>query len=262
MRCEDIAQRHADYLAGTLSETERAAVQRHVAGCPACQRETESLAGLWNALEDIPVAPPDSRAMRARLDASIRREQELVRRSAPRRFQWNPMLMAASVAAVALVIGVFIGRGVTPPPASPDVVALRKELGDLRHMVALSLMQQQSASERLKGVGWSSRLDGPSDEVVTALIDTLRHDQNVNVRLASIDALKRFAERDDVRRAAVDVLQTQRSPLVQMALIDFVVETQDPEAAAALRKLSGDSQSDETVRARAAWGLEHLGVQS
>jgi hypothetical protein len=95
---------------------------------------------------------------------------------------------------------------------------------------------------------------------VTALIDTLRHDENVNVRLASIDALKRFAARDDVRHAALDALQTQRTPLVQMALIDFVVETQDRDAATALRRISADAQLDQTVRTRAAWGLEHLGV--
>ena len=54
----------------------------------------------------------------------------------------------------------------------------------------------------------------------------------------------------------------QASPLVQMALIDFVVETQDRGAADVLRQLSGDARSDQTVRTRAAWGLEHLGVKS
>jgi len=255
MQCEEIPQRHADYLAGTLSDTERAAFQRHVAGCAACQRETESLGGIWTTLEDIPAPEPDSRAMRARFDAALEREQASAR-PAGRSFHWN-YAMAAGVAAAALIGGIFIGRG-----GAQDVTALRGEVRDLKHMVALSLMQQQSASERLKGVSWSNSLEGPGDEIVTALLDTLKHDDNVNVRLASIDALRRFAERTDVRRAAIDVLQTQRSPLVQMALIDFVVETQDRDAAGALRRISGDSESDQTVRARAAWGLEHLGVQS
>jgi hypothetical protein len=255
MQCEEISRQHADYLAGTLSDTERAAFQRHVAGCATCQRETEYLGGIWSTLRDIPAPEPDSRAMRARLDAAIEREQVSMR-PAGRSFQWN-YAMAAGVAAAALVGGIFIGRG-----GSQDVTALRTEVRDLKHMVALSLMQQQSASERLKGVSWSNSLEGPGDEIVTALLDTLRHDDNVNVRLASIDALRRFAERNDVRRAAIDVLQTQRSPLVQMALIDFVVETQDRDAAGALRRISGDSESDQTVRARAAWGLEHLGVKS
>jgi hypothetical protein len=259
MRCDEFTARLPDELAGRLDDTERAALREHVSTCPACLQELESLGDVWGLLAEIPAPTPDSRALRARLDAAIRREQQLSQ--PPRREpRFNPWLMAAGVAGVALVAGLLLGRANPPAPATTDVAALREELRDLRHMVALSLLQQQSASERLKGVGWSSRLEGPSDEVVTALIDTLRHDANVNVRLASIDALKRFAERDDVRRAALDVLQTQRAPLVQMALIDFMVETQDREAAAALRKISADDQSDQTVRTRAAWGLEHLGV--
>jgi HEAT repeat protein len=119
-------------------------------------------------------------------------------------------------------------------------------------------MQQQSASERLKGVSWSNQLDQPGTEVVSALIDTLMHDANVNVRLASIDALRRFAERETVRSAAVRALDTQTSPLVQMALIDFVVETQDREALESLRRLSRDDKANEAVRVRASWGIDHL----
>ena len=260
MRCEEFSARLPDEWVGGLPDGERAAMREHVASCAACRQELESLGDTWGLLGEIPIAAPDSRAMRARLDAAIRREQQASRPVRTRGAPWNQWLLAAGLAGVALVAGVFVGRSGAPAPASSDVVALREELRDLRHMVALSLMQQQSASERLKGVGWSTRLEGPSDEVVTALIDTLRHDENVNVRLASIDALKRFADRDDVRRAALDALQTQHAPLVQMALIDFVVETQDREAAAALRRISDDAKSDQTVRTRAAWGLEHLGA--
>jgi len=260
MRCEEFSARLPDEWVGALDDTERAAMREHVGSCAACRQELESLGDTWGLLGDIPVPPPDSRALRSRLDAAIRREQESGLHAGAHGTRWNQWLLAAGVAGVALVAGLLMGRMSSPASTPNDVVALREELRDLRHMVALSLMQQQSASERLKGVGWSTRLEGPSDEVVTALIDTLRHDENVNVRLASIDALKRFADRDDVRRAALDALQNQHAPLVQMALIDFVVETQDREAAPALRRISDDTKSDQTVRTRAAWGLEHLGA--
>jgi hypothetical protein len=172
----------------------------------------------------------------------------------------RPLLQAAA-AAILVVVGIQVGRQTSPPAptiAAPDVTALRDEVRDLRQMVTLSLMQQQSVTERLKGVSWSSQLDQPGNEVVSALIDTLMRDANVNVRLASIDALKRFAEREVVRSAAVRALDTQTSPLVQMALIDFVVETQDREALESLRRLSHDDMANEAVRARASWGIDHL----
>jgi hypothetical protein len=158
-----------------------------------------------------------------------------------------------------IVAGIQVGRQLTAPATtSPDVTALRQEVRDLRQMVTLSLMQQHSASERLKGVSWSNQLDRPGNEVVSALIDTLMHDANVNVRLASIDALKRFAERDAVRTATLHALDTQTSPLVQMALIDFVVETRERDAIGSLRRLARDEQVNEVVRARASWGIDHL----
>lgn len=276
MRCEDTSAKLADYLGGTLSEAEREALESHARSCPACQQELEGACEMWQRLGRMRASAPDTQAMRARFDAmmadAVAGEAALQVRSARpsargRASRWmrrnravRPLLQAAA-AAILVVVGVQVGRQMsapTPAITSPDVTALRDEVRDLRQMVTISLMQQQSVTERLKGVSWSSQLDQPGNEVVSALIDTLMHDANVNVRLASIDALKRFAEREVVRNAAVRALDTQKSPLVQMALIDFVVETQDREALDALRRLSHDEQANEAVRARASWGIDHL----
>jgi hypothetical protein len=150
---------------------------------------------------------------------------------------------------------------VAAPPAG-DVASLRDELREMREMVTLTLMQQQSASDRLKGVSWSSTLERPGSEVVNALLDTLLHDPNVNVRLASIDALARFADDQQVRQGAVDALQASTSPLVQIALIDFVVGVREAGSIETLRKLAADRSLNETVRARASQGLDRLGAKS
>ena len=268
MRCEDCSTQLVDYLAGGLPLAGREAVERHVGSCEACREELDALSVTWQRLGDIPAERPDSPAMRARFDAMLAlhaRSQTAppapraaLRRWFSRRDGLQPLLQACA-AVLLLVAGVQVGREITSPPAaSPDLRELRNEVRDLRQMVTLSLMQQQSASERLKGVSWSNQLDRPGNEVVAALIDTLMHDANVNVRLASIDALKRFAEREVVRSAAIHALDTQSSPLVQMALIDFVVETQERGAVETLRRLSRDDAVNEAVRARAAWGINHL----
>ncbi len=299
MRCKDISAQLADYLAGSLEQNEREALEAHVRSCTACREELDQASHTWQLLGDIPSDATDSSGMRARFDAMLAdavREQEqtaaspakpaqtaaapaepalpLARRARDARVtprgrisEWmrrslgvQPLLQGCA-ALLVLLVGIQIGRGVKPPP-SPEVHELSQEVRDLRQMVTLSLLQQQSASERLKGVSWSSQLERPGDEVVSALIDTLMHDTNVNVRLASIDALKRFADRDAVRTAAVEGLDTQKSPLVQMALIDFVVETREHSALDALRKLASDSTVNESVRTRAAWGIDHLGARA
>jgi hypothetical protein len=101
---------------------------------------------------------------------------------------------------------------------------LREEVRHTRQLVALSLLQQQSASERLKGVDWSNRMTRPDPQVLSALLHTVNYDQNVNVRLAALDALHQSANNEMVRRGLVESLDRQTSPLVQIALIDLLVE--------------------------------------
>jgi hypothetical protein len=291
MRCEDTPARLADRLAGTLRNAEWLELEQHAQTCPACLQELQSASDIWQRLGTLKADRADSDAMRRRFEAMLNQEirpshvvlsavdrgTDTRSRSAQgdgatsrsksgpswvrRRRAFAPLLQGAA-AVLLLVAGIQVGRQTMPPstsrPASADVSELRREVHELRQMMALSLLHQQSASERLRGVSWSSQIEGPGNEVVAALIDTLMRDENVNVRLASIDALKRFAERETVRTAAIRALGTQDSPLVQMALIDFVVETRERGAIDVLQRLSSDSLVNESVRARARAGIEHL----
>jgi hypothetical protein len=270
MRCEDTPARLAGSLAGTLPDSERRELEEHAQTCRACREELQNGSDMWQRLGALTSERlPDSAAMRRRFDDLVREEMGASplalpvstsrARHRPRPWTLAPLLQSAA-AALILMAGFQLGRQTAPPTAAPstDVGELRREVQGLRQMMTLSLLHQQSASERLRGVSWSSQIEGPGNEVVTALIDTLMRDENVNVRLASIDALKRFAERENVRAAAIRALGTQTSPLVQMALIDFVVETRERGALGILQRLSGDSLVNETVRARARAGIQHL----
>lgn len=240
------------------------------------EREAHDLDATWRMLGAIDAPSPDSERMRARIDAVIEAIESGPRVLRPSR--WPSHVLQGLAAAAVLVIGIGIGwfgagsqrtrpaatasAGGTRPAAedaTQQIAAMRSEMHDLREMVSLSLMQQQSAAERLKGVSWTGQLDRPSGEVVSALLDALMHDPNVNVRLATIDALERFASQDEVRRGTIQAVRQQPSPLVQVALIDFMVKTHERESLPVLRQLAMDPQANDAVRARAAWGLQQLG---
>lgn len=276
MQCETVQTQLVSHLSGVLSEAEADEIRVHLDGCRVCRAEADSVAETWRLLGAIESPVPDSNRLRARFDAMVD-GYEQGRASAPagigRRFagllapRWHFHLARFAAAAALVASGIVIGHYVVPPgesqrtPAqpSPEIVAMRGELHDLREMITLSLMQQQSASNRLKGVSWSGQIDRPSNEVVAALLDTLMHDPNVNVRLATIDALERFASQDVVRRGTIQAVDHQMSPLVQIALIDFMVKVNERESIGTLRRLSEDPKVNAAVRARAAWGLQQLG---
>ena len=255
-RCEDVRAHIADHLAGALAPATADAVAAHARSCAACASEFQAADDTWQRLGVLAAPGPDSASMRTRFQSALEDYQQEAKSTAGANRHWLQFAAAAAM----LVVGIGIGRQTAPAPvADPQLADVRAELRMMREMVTLSLLQQQSASERLKGVTWTRAIDDPGSEVTAALLDTLMHDPNDNVRLATIDALKRFADREGVRRGAIDALDRQTSPLVQIALIDFVVEVNGREAADMLRRLSRDPMLDDAVRARAAQGLEQLG---
>ncbi len=271
MECEEIRDRLAARLTRDLQAGDEAAVAAHLASCAACRDEAAVLADGWAALDTIPPERPDSAGMRARFDAALDLYREgLAGAAAPGAWDrlnawmagWWPRRPAwqFGLAVLFLASGLILGRGRTPAPPvdTPTITELRQELHDTREMVMLSLLQQSSAAERLRGVSWSEQIDAPGNTVVTALLDSLAHDSNVNVRLACVDALRRFGADPRVRQGAIQTLDDRSAPLVQIALIDFVVETGERDAVSALRRLSQDAAQDESVRGRAAWGVDQL----
>ena len=251
----------SNYVDGELEPSEQLAVEQHLSRCEVCRDSVEEMRELTRsaaALHHTTLEPERD------VWPSIRRAITARPMSLHSAFDWRVGLAAAAVlllvAAASFGGGLFVGRqDVRGRQPDAQLAALQQEVHDMRQTVTLSLLQQQSASERLNGVMWTDRIDNPGAEVIGALLDTLMHDPNVNVRLATVDALKRFSADPKVRHGAVDALASQSSPLVQIALIDFLVDTSAHESADTLRRLSQDPQVDQAVRGRAAAGLQRLG---
>jgi hypothetical protein len=272
MQCEKIREQFADYVTNQIEEPARSRLVDHLMACADCRAEAGDLMSLWTSLGSIPGSEPGPE-LRSRFQVMLQAyEQGLDRAPAGAWRQsanswltrWRRPALRLAGAVALLVLGVAIGRRAnsvaTVPEVQPngEVAELRGELAQLRQMVALSLMQQQSASDRLRGVNWSYQLQQPGGEVLAALLDTLMHDPNVNVRLATIDALRQFGDQPAVRRGVVEALGRQESPMVQVALIDLAVDLREREFIPALRRLVQEQKADEAVRYRAQKGLAEL----
>ena len=170
----------------------------------------------------------------------------------------RPVFQAAA-AIVILALGMFLGRSVEyGKQREIEVASLKKEVAHMRELVTISLLSQSSAIDRLQGVTMSRNVGNPDDRLLDALVNTLDTDPNVNVRLAAVDALGRYCDREWIRTALVTSLGNERSPLVQISLINLLVEIRELRAREALESLIEDQNSLEPVRKRARTGLEYL----
>jgi hypothetical protein len=149
---------------------------------------------------------------------------------------------------------------------------LQREVGDLHEMVALSLLERGSVSERLQGVSYGREIssgegqsgrgtrgtrgtrglpgspDVKDDRIVSALFARLIEDPNVNVRLAALEALRPTAAQPGRRSELVAAVTRQDSPLVALSLIDLLLESGDAAARRDLEQLLANPKLDPVVR--------------
>jgi hypothetical protein len=265
MNCEDCRALMPDLWTGTLPDADRAPVEMHLASCTACRAEAGQLGAVWQALEQIPIEQP-SRSLRTgfyeKLEAWRQGFAEAgALKARPTMFSiWKSWWTAnpafrTGFAVASLALAFAAGFWMNNKREGGQLSQLRTEVVNMRQLVALSLLQQQSASDRLKGVNYAYRAEQPDTEVLAALLYTVNHDQNVNVRLAAVDAIRTYADSPIARKGLTQAIGKQQSPLVQIALIDQIAELRDHAALPALQGLAKDAAADADVRQRAQWAV-------
>ena len=271
MNCEKIREQIPECLAGQLDKAAREILVEHLETCASCRTEVAELNAVWRALESMKAVDAEP-AMKLRFMEVLEAYkagagQAIAMPKAAARSGWfvppHPVWQVAMAASL-LIGGVLLGRYESTPQTAPpntEVAQLKGEIEGLRQMVALSMLQQQSPSARLRGVSYSEAMSQPDRQVEDALLYAVNHDSNVNVRLSAVDALQKFAGDPEVARAMMQAIPLQESPLVQIALIDMLVQLNAKSQSPALVKLSLDSQTDEVVRQRAAWAVERLAAK-
>jgi len=267
MKCERIAELLPDFLRGSLDRERAEVVEQHLASCAECRDDV----AVWKKLDLLPAAEPGPGG-RERFQAMLlayqagREERAAAPVAEPkhairaRRLDWLRSPAAGLAWGMALLlIGVFAGNLMSRSNSrSDEMAAVRSELTNMRQLVVLSMLQQQSASERLQGVSFSQREERLDPQVLSALLHTLRSDSSVDVRLAALEALSRHPSQPQVRAGVTDALQSQQSPLVQVALIDQLMEWRDPGLVQRLRDFENSANLNPTVRERAQWALSKL----
>jgi HEAT repeats len=265
MTYEEIRLLIPSYLSGQLTPAEEDFFKSQMDASPELRVEVEELRSLWDELGSLPEEWP-SDALRARFYqklSAIGKERPIYDGS----YVWwksglQGLVRQAAIVAMVFAAGLYVGhKSPGAPPEGQDVKHLDAEVQSLRQTVALSLLERQSATSRLEGISWSSRVARPDNDLISALLNTLNHDANINVRLSALDALEKLSGDASVGKALIGSLPQQDSPLVQIALIDTLVHMRDGAASGAFRKLSGDSEVNAAVRQRAQWGLQKLTYQ-
>ncbi|GAA4353146.1 hypothetical protein GCM10023185_13510 [Hymenobacter saemangeumensis] len=270
--CDNTRERLVDWLSPRLPATERAEMEAHLARCPACRQELAALQQLWSTLGAVDTPEPSEQlrprfySMLAEFQAAESRPTlwEQAKRWLQPLLQPGPGLRLAYTLLV-LVAGLAIGYGVSNQrqgagAGSPATLAAAPEAAapDQEQRMVLAMLENPSATQRLRAVSSTKDIAQVNEQVVNALLSTLNNDPNVNVRLATLEALAELGRDPVVRQGLVHSLTLQESPLVQSALADVMVQLQVRRSVKPLRQLLQQGGLNEAVKTKIESSIKTL----
>jgi hypothetical protein len=270
MKCKDIREKFLDFLTGEIEEISKAQVQSHISTCASCREELESLSEIWTKLGVLPEEKP-SKMLRSRFYDMLQAYKQGIEREKakprlgkilgasfsslwPRRPAWQ-LVFSLVLLFAGLAAGYFLNFN---GKRESEMVQLRQDVQNIRQTLAVSLLDQPSPSERLRGVSLSYSLEKPGERILEALLNTLNNDPNINVRLAAADALYLFYKNPAVKEGLIHSLSNQTSPLVQVALIDLMVSMRERQAIDSFKSLLADEKLNPDVKQKAEQGIQQL----
>lgn len=166
-------------------------------------------------------------------------------------FSWPELAPKLAFASVTLILGFLGGYLLFPSPSSnKEVTELKGEVLEMKEMIMLSMLERESATERLKAVSLTNDMSSVSEKVTNALLQTLNNDENINVRLEALEALKPFVRDSRIRAELVRSISKQQSPLVQVALAELMVELQEKSSVKELQKILKSERTPQEVKKR------------
>lgn len=213
--------------------------------------ELEELEQIYASMEHLPVPEPGER-IRNRFYQMLAEEQNSKGSSLSetiRQFAASFQIRRVAAALGIFLVGMLVGNWQTPfQDYRHQLDRLSTEVSQMREVMMLSLLDNDSATERLKAVNISTDMQPADNQIAEALLKTLNNDPNVNVRLAAIEALLHHASNPLVREGMVSAITAQESPIVQAALADAMLILQEKRSIEEFKKLLESNGLDRNVR--------------
>jgi hypothetical protein len=279
MNCKEVQAVMIDYLDQAVPAATATLMTEHLAGCAECRREADQLQELLATMKNNQQQQP-SPTLRENFNIMLQSElnmesmssllQSPVREEKSRGKVLSFFSSAAGRAAAAVILvagGIAIGMALKSAPGpdpgtKAEIAGLKTEIRDMVKKMnedqLLNGIDDQSASERIKAVSYSDQMSSPDQKVIDALFNSLNSDKNVNVRLAALYSLARFADRHVVRDSLVSSLSLQTEPIIQVVLINLLAEKRERKAIGPIREIMTNKKTLKEVKDAAQKSLTVL----
>lgn len=267
MKCEAVESYMIDYLDNVLEKTLRDEIEQHLGTCERCLDQLKDFKQLLNVAGSAEMEQPDEtlrvnfyHMLHGEMNKQIQATGKSV--SLIPSFQKPAQFLKVAAGIALLIAGTIIGALLNNTMKNQDeklqLSELKTEVQNMKEIVMLTMLKEESPSQRLQAVGYTNELQAPDSKVLDALTETLNHDKNVNVRLAAAYSLANYADRQSVRDSLVASLSQQSEPIIQVVLMNILVERKESNAITSIRRIISDEKTLKEVKEVAQKGLKVL----
>ncbi len=149
-----------------------------------------------------------------------------------------------------IALGFFAGGYFNGNGNGEQIETLTAEINEVKEVMLLSMLEKESINDRLKAVNLTQDIPKVSEKITGALLKTLDTDENVNVRLAAIEALLPYTDKPEVREGLINSISKQESPMVLLALSELMVALQEKRAIEEFNEILRNNNTPDDVRSQ------------
>lgn len=240
-------QQMMDYLNGDLSAEALSHFEKLLAEDAELSQEVTELKQMMSKLEQYSSInmPEPSEAMDAQFYQMLNEEVQksevsevgLLKKLA----SWFslPQMRKVGFAFSMMAFGVFVGHYWQLLDQQSSVQAQQVAIKDqqIQALTVLSLLDMPSANKRMLAVSLASMNEQPDAMVVNALLNTLKQDKNINVRLEALQVLAKHSSSENVRTGLVQAIDYQKSPMLQIALANLMLDLDEKQAIQPIKEM-------------------------
>jgi len=271
MECKNYREQLTSLLSGAISEELKLKIESHLEVCTECCEEYEALQKVWFLMGELE-QPEPSASMHEGFNAALSdyKREQLKRGNQSgnwveklREFLSVQLQPKLAYSVLLVVIGLLGGYFLRQPQQQPmaynqQIDSLSSQISEMKQVLMFSLLQDPSASQRMRAVAYTEEITNVDLKVIDALLTTLNEDPNVNVRLATLEALTRLADDPRVREGLVHSIEHQDSPIMQSAIADLMVKLQEKRSVKSLQRLLNKKDINERVKVNIEKSIQKL----
>ena len=258
MKCKDVQSVLIDFVDGKLDKDFQADIGKHLETCEKCKQDYADLKKMLSVMSDSPMHEPGP-DLRENFNTMLQSEINILATTriikeepvhGAIRMNWSSPWLRIAVAFFILVLGALIGSKWRPGSSgnSAELSTLKNEVKEMKEVLMVSLLKEESASERIKAVSYVEGMTNPDQKIIGVLLTTLNNDKNVNVRLASLYSLAKFSDRQLVRDSLVESLSRQSEPIIQIVLINLLADKKEAKAIKPIQEIIRNQKTLKEVR--------------